>query len=146
MSTENTELNNINEQEIQQQQSSRNETLPEDRTCIFQHGQRIYTINFDIVYDPEKGYVHKSATLPLGRWDYGTIVSAIISSKYSYDEIQAIQLNMQCILANIDDAMTEEKKAEYTREYQELSDWRWHAKEIAKTFIESYDYMGPIQK
>lgn len=113
--------------------------LDNERSCIFRHGQRIYTIKFQNREGEEI-----SATLPQGRWDYGSLVSSIIGQKYTNDEIQAIQMNMQCILANCTEHFTEEKILEYKEEYKQLNEYRIFAKEIAKYFSEKYDYLGEV--
>lgn len=54
--------------------------------------------------------------------DYGKVVSAIVRTKYSSDQVEAIVLN---------GSDTPEHKAEY----EALQQWRSHAKEIAKAVM-----------
>ena len=71
--------------------------------------------------------VYKIYSIQLGReFSYGSIVSAIIAMRYSYDEVTAISLNY----LNKENA-TEDKAAEYSKEYSELQEWRVVAKEVA---------------
>lgn len=69
---------------------------------------------------------------------YGDIVSAIVSDKYSNDEVQAI-------IANYTEAMDEEsdlpdeKREEYLTEYSEFQQWRKHAKAVATVVLEQLD-------
>ena len=71
--------------------------------------------------------VFKIYSVELGReFSYGTIVSAIISQRYSNDEVTAISLNY----LNKDSA-SEAKSIEYIAEYNALQEWRSMAKEVA---------------
>lgn len=61
----------------------------------------------------------------LGADDYGTIVSAIVRSRYSVDDVEAIQLNYM-----------ESNTTEHKNEFASLRDWRAFAKDKAKEAIE----------
>ena len=75
--------------------------------------------------------VYKTYSIQLGReFAYGSIISAIIAMRYSNDEVTAISLNY----LNKDNS-AEDKAAEYSREYQELQEWRIEAKEVAAKAI-----------
>ena len=86
------------------------------------------TINFDIEMVGE-GYSCSSVTIvsesPLCENDYGKIVSAIVRSKYSADEVEAIQLNYM-----------ERKTTEHKNEFAQLKGWRTFAKAKAKEVLE----------
>ena len=69
---------------------------------------------------------------------YNEIVSAIVSDKYSNDDVQAI-------IANYTEAMDDksemdnEKREEYLNEYSNYQQWRKHAKSIATVVLEQLD-------
>lgn len=71
--------------------------------------------------------VYKIFSVEIGReFSYGSIISAIISQRYSNDDVTAISLNYlnkECA--------SEIKRIEYSAEYQALQDWRSMAKEVA---------------
>lgn len=69
---------------------------------------------------------YKSAFVKVSDLDYSTLMDAIVRSKYSASDIEAILLNYQQM--SITDA---DKKTEYQNEYDALQSWRAHAKEIA---------------
>lgn len=71
--------------------------------------------------------VYKIFSVEIGReFSYGSIISAIISQRYSNDDVTAISLNY----LNKESA-SETKRIEYSDEYQALQDWRSMAKEVA---------------
>ena len=76
-----------------------------------------------------------SATLGLGVWNYGAIVTAIIYAKYSSDQIEAINSNMMQLMLDAT-SVPEDKAKEYRNEALELQAWRNHAKELAKEYLE----------
>lgn len=112
-----------------------NSYVPEERTSVLDYGRWQHTIRFKLNNSEED----MSITLPVGRWDYSAIVSSIVRAKYSDDDVSAIQLNMQGVMANCID-VEDAKKAEYQNEYIALDKWRQYAKGIAKYFIEKYGY------
>ena len=63
--------------------------------------------------------------------DYSTIVAAIIRSKYSQDDVEAILSNYQ--LCKDGEAL--DKCDEYTDKYNAYQDYRVHAKTIAKDVL-----------
>ena len=63
--------------------------------------------------------------------DYSTIVAAIIRSKYSQDDVEAILSNYQLCK----DGEAETKCEEYTDKYNAYQDYRVHAKTIAKDVL-----------
>lgn len=71
--------------------------------------------------EPKTFYLYNTARVPVGA-DYPTIVTAIIRTKYTEDDVEAILLN------GID---TPEHKAEYDT----LQAWRKTAKQIAHQVI-----------
>ena len=69
-------------------------------------------------------YTYEAFRTPLS-YDYSTLVSAIIREKYSDDKMQAI----------INNYLMEINDSEHKKEFDEMQEWRAHAKEIAKTII-----------
>lgn len=93
------------------------------------------TINFDIQEKDDGSFEWMSATLKIGEWDYGAIVSAIIYAKYQSDEIEAINSNVMRLMFD-STSVPEDKAEEYRAEARELQLWRDHAKVLAKEFLE----------
>lgn len=67
---------------------------------------------------------------------YENIVAAIVSAKYSNDDVTAITLNY---LLAVHNEVGEDKKEEYANEYKTLQAWRQKAKEIAKEVLEYWE-------
>ena len=102
-------------------------------------GQPQYTINFNVTMylyegpDPDGTinlplYEYNSVTLPPGKFDYDTIVSALVNEIYPSDRMQAVQNNY---LANPDDK-------DIKAEFDEMQEWRNMAKKTAKYLLEEY--------
>lgn len=91
-------------------------------------GQRQLTMNYNIVETKDEEnttwYEYDTITLPLGVYGYGSIVSAIITSKYSNDEMQAI-INNYLI-----------DKKNHKTEFDEMQNYRTFAKETARRITE----------
>ena len=69
---------------------------------------------------------------------YSDIVSAIVSDKYSNDDVQAIIANYTEVMDE-DSEVDEDKREEYLNEYSAYQQWRKHAKEIATIVLEQLD-------
>lgn len=69
---------------------------------------------------------------------YNDIVSAIVSDKYSNDDVQAIIANYTEAM-DVDSDINEEKREEYLTEYSDFQSWRKHAKTIANSVLEQLD-------
>ena len=80
----------------------------------------------------QDGFQWETVTLPPGVWSYGSIVSAIIATRYTQDTIAAIQANIIAVSMGL---IREEKVEEYKDEFREFTDWRDHAKEVAKELL-----------
>lgn len=93
-------------------------------------------LNFDIEEvetqiegsEPVKQYRYLTAEGNVFQWDRAHLISAIIRTKYSADDVEAIILNHG------------DGDEEHDRDYAELQQWRKHAKEIAKTVIKPESY------
>lgn len=65
---------------------------------------------------------------------YEAVIAAIVRSRYSADEVEAILLNAQ-----LQPEAAGEKAAEYRRELDELQAWRAEAKRIAECVMATTD-------
>ena len=95
-------------------------------------GRKQYTVNFDIEELEDGSFKWSSVTLAPGVWSYGALIAAIVDSKYSPNELQAINANMLGVLSDSFSDFPKAKIEEYKQECRELARWRDHAKEIAK--------------
>ena len=93
--------------------------------------QDTIVINFDetevLVRDHQteedvKAYTYETIRINRSEYNYGGIVSAVVRSHYSSDNVEAIVLN---------GSDTEEHASEYAA----LQAWRVHAKEVAKIVL-----------
>ncbi|MDD3040311.1 hypothetical protein [Bacteroides sp.] len=70
----------------------------------------------------------------IGNADYGSIASAIVKDKYPSDVKDAVQANYE-LAKEADSPLSEEKRAEYLKEYEDYQAWRIKAKEVAKRVL-----------
>ena len=100
-----------------------------------------YQINFDTEElssedtegKPVKSY--RSLYVQVTALNYSDLVAAIIQSRYSASDIEAIMLNNMAAIGNTE-TLTTEKRSEYIGEYMELQAWRAHAKEVANEVLQ----------
>lgn len=103
-------------------------------------GQREYTLSYEITESTsqpegmqlEEGQTYYSwieTTLPLGKPTYDDIVSKIVKTKYSDDEMTAL----------INNHLLDDGDEEHTAEWKEMQEWRANAKKIAKEAVEQID-------
>lgn len=93
------------------------------------HGNPGYpsrTINFGIEEveggeGEEKQYSFYSVIVPLARWNYESIVSAIITAAYPEDKMQAV----------INNYLTASREDDVVQEFLEMQEWRALAKATA---------------
>ena len=104
-----------------------------------------FQVNFDVeevqvdpeLNNPDKEVAtsYRSLYARVDSLEYGGLVSAIIGTRYDASDVEAIMLNY--IQAQESNPLFDpEKKAEYIEEYQQLQDWREHAKEVAQSLSE----------
>lgn len=95
-----------------------------------------YQINFDTEElssentDGQPVTNYRSLYVQVTALNYSDLVAAIIQSRYTSSDIEAIMLNNMAAIGNTE-ALTTEKRAEYVEEYTKLQAWRAHAKEVA---------------
>ena len=88
---------------------------------IHQFGQRKYTLNVmaEEVNDEELGkWRWISVELPIGLYDYATIVSHLVRAKYSQDEMEAALFNQS------------------PEELEDINQWRTLCKKVAHEVLE----------
>lgn len=92
-------------------------------------GQPRYTINFNVTestLDDFPQYEYNSVTLAPGKFDYDTIVSALVNEIYPSDRMQAIQNNY----------LADPTDKEVKEEFDTMQEWRKEAKATAKRLLE----------
>ena len=100
-----------------------------------------YQINFDTEElsseDTEGKPVtnYRSLYVQVTALNYNDLVAAIIQSRYTSSDIEAIMLNNMAAIGSTE-TLTTEKRAEYVEEYTQLQAWRAHAKEVAHEVCE----------
>ena len=106
---------------------------PQFIVCNSNHGRNEYTINFDVVElnkrerSEGRKYSYLTVTLPAGNYSRNIVISKIIESRYSSDEMTAV----------INNYLLDDGDEESLSEFKEMQAWRKHAKEIADKFISS---------
>lgn len=102
----------------------------------------IYNIGYGYIINPfitkiiiKNKEVYQYESLELNyNFNYDTIISALISLKYTNDQVTAITLNY--LLTLHDEVIESEKVKEYQQEYKELQEYRLICKNEAKRLIE----------
>lgn len=95
-----------------------------------------YQINFDTEElssedaDGQPVTSYRSLYVQVTALNYDDLVAAIIQSRYTSSDIEAIMLNNMAAIGNTE-TLTTERRSEYIGEYMELQAWRAHAKEVA---------------
>ena len=80
-------------------------------------------------------------TLPTGVWNYGAIVSALVRSKYSENDVEAI-INNNIALIATPSSISEEDGQQKLSEFQEMQQWREKCKARAKELMVIGEEMG----
>ena len=105
----------------------------------------LFQVNFDVEEvqvnpepnnpDKEVATSYRCIYARVDSLEYAELVSAIVGTRYDASDVEAIMLNY--IQAQESNPLFDpEKKAEYIEEYQQLQDWREHAKEVAQSLSE----------
>lgn len=85
-----------------------------------------YTIKFNVMYKKsEAEWTWDSVNLPYGKFDYDTIVNAIVSYRYPADKMQAI----------INNYLLDKDDQKVIDEFNEMQEWRKYAKSHAKEIL-----------
>lgn len=107
----------------------------------FEGGRFVHRPDFHICWDGRRvpnrwgdtvwRYKSVRVAAPLS---YEAVIAAIVRSRYSADEVEAILLNAQ-----LQPEAAGEKAAEYRQELEELQAWRAEAKRIAECVLAAKD-------
>ena len=110
---------------------------PERVIVSRQLGQPIFTINVFVQQSDIEDYKYKyvQITLPRNNWNKSVIVSSVVKTKYSSDDMDAIRNNYELVR----DGTAGDKTDEYTLEYLAMQDWRRKAKELAGKIMDDYN-------
>lgn len=98
----------------------------------------------DEYFKEEHKYNFNQVIVPMGKWKYNEVVSAIIRDKYREDEMEAITNNMNAVVSEffsilITDGIIKATKYlvdsvddEKMKQFKEMQEWRAFAKKTAK--------------
>ena len=98
----------------------------------------------DDYFKEEHKYNYNQVIVPIGKWNYSELVSAIIRDKYREDEMEAITNNMNAVVSEflatlVSDGIVKATKylvenidAEKMKQFKEMQEWRVFAKKEAK--------------
>lgn len=98
----------------------------------------------DDYFKEEHKYNFNQVIVPMGKWKYDEVVSAIIRDKYRSDEMEAITNNMNAVVSEffsvlITDGIIKATKYlvdsvddEKMKQFKEMQEWRAFAKKTAK--------------
>lgn len=89
-------------------------------------GQNIYTVNVVVGQTPDGDIETESATLPPGQWRRDLIISALIRTRYSADDMEAIAMNVLADLSN----------SEARAAHKAMQQWRKRAKQWATELMQ----------
>lgn len=106
---------------------------PNDVTYNIGYGYIINPFITKIIIKNKEVYQYESLELNYN-FNYDTIISALMSLKYTNDQVTAITLNY--LLTLHDEVIESEKVKEYQQEYKELQEYRLICKNEAKRLIE----------
>lgn len=82
--------------------------------------------------------------LPVGVWNYGAIVSALVRSKYSEDDVEAIVNNNIALIA-MPSAVSDEEGQQKLSEFEQMQQWREKCKARAKELLAIGEEMGLVE-
>ena len=110
------------------------QSLPESDMMIIREGSLLRLFFGFTPFIPIEGEakdLYNCENIDVQGSSYASIVNAIMVDKYPSDKVQAVLLNYQDALDSTSE-ITEEKRAEYIKEYNDMQDYRKFAKEIAR--------------
>ena len=82
--------------------------------------------------------------LPTGVWNYGAIVAALVRTKYSENDMEAIVNNNLALMA-MPSAVSEEEGRQKLSEFQQMNEWREKCKARAKELLAIGEEMGLVE-
>ena len=101
----------------------------------------------DDYFKEEHKYNYNQVIVPMGKWKYDEVVSAIIRDKYREDEMEAITNNLAAVNAMFFQTFVSEGiveaiqylrdsyKSDDTERFKEMQEWRALAKKEAKSIF-----------
>ena len=109
-------------------------------SVCFDFGEETVKIGTDENGEDIMTQVKYCTRIRYNKTDYGVLVSEIIKSEYSSDEIEAITLNYTNVIdPNPVVQITDEKREEYINDWAKLQQLRVKAKQIATIVINNYN-------
>lgn len=94
--------------------------------------------------DTEIDELDISISLEPGIWNYGAIVDALVRTKYSESEVEAILSNSLLLMTN-PSSISEEEVTNKQEEFQAFQDWREKCKAKAKELLELGKEKGLVE-
>lgn len=103
----------------------------------------------DDYFKEEHKYNFNQVIVPMGKWKYDEVVSAIIRDKYREDEMEAITNNMNAVVSEflatlVSDGIIQATKylmdnidAEKMKQFKEMQEWRAFAKKEAREIFKN---------
>ena len=98
----------------------------------------------------EHKYAYNAVTVPMGQWNYGGIVSAIIREKYKVDEMESITNNVTAVVSEFFEILVLDgiiqatrflsesfKEGLNTTDFNAMQEWRAMAKREAKSVLKN---------
>ena len=108
-------------------------------SVCFDFGEKTVKIGTDENGEDIISQIKYCTRIRYNKTDYGVLVSEIIKSEYSSDEIEAITLNYTNVIdPNPTVEITDEKREEYINDWAKLQQLRVKAKQIATIVINNY--------
>lgn len=95
-----------------------------------------------ISLDIDGFHIYKS--LEPGIWNYGAIVSALVRTKYSESESEAILANSLLLISN-PSSISDEEVTDKQKEFNDFQEWREKCKAKAKELLELGKEKGLIE-
>ena len=109
-------------------------------SVCFDFGEKTVKIGTDENGEDIMTQIKYCTRIRYNKTDYGVLVSEIIKSEYSSDEIEAITLNYTNVIdPNPVVQITDEKREEYINDWAKLQQLRVKAKQIATIVINNYN-------
>ena len=113
---------------------------PEAIVIGYDLGRKRVTINVD-VEQTEDGYTYTSVTLPTHVFNYSALVSALVRTKYSESDVEAIVSNSLLLMQN-PSSISDDDASEKVNEFQQFQEFREQCKARAKELLALGKEMG----
>lgn len=114
------------------------EVKPSDIEVGVNMAQEQRSVNVDVREREGGGYEWLRITLPVGVWEYGALVSALVRAKYSEDDVEAIVSNNIALIA-MPSAVSDEEGQEKLSEFQQFQEYREQCKQRAMELMSAFE-------